>query len=114
MLGLIGNYRDLINNVGVVPGKNSYAVNLKPYDIVEDVTPSKQYPDGKKTIPAATQEEFQKILDASPGMAKQIGVLQSHQEKEDIKCLENGCSWYQKQNPKVTPTTSNSSTPSKT
>jgi len=99
MLGLIGKQRELAGVKGTVKnGKNTYAVSLNPFDIVEDVAVSAKHPTGKKVTPAASQDEFKKIM-ATPGV-NYIGELTPQQEAEAIASLEKYCSWYQKQNAK--------------
>lgn len=102
MLGLIGKQRQLAGVKGTVKdGKNVYAVSLNPWDIIEDVPVSAKHPTGKKITPAASQEDFKRLL-AVPGV-NYIGELTSQQETEAIASLEKYCAWYQKQMPKNTP-----------
>lgn len=97
MLGLIGKQRELAGvKTTVRNGKNVYSVCLNPWDIVEEVTPSAKYPDGKKVTPAATQDEFALILALAPEV-KYIGDLTPQQESEAIASLEKNCAWYKKQ-----------------
>lgn len=98
MLGYLNNkIAESSPALTVVPGKNCYPVNLKPWDIIIQVKVSKLYPDGKKIIPAATQEDFKKILEATPGEEKFIKELNPEQERIITACLEKNCAWYQKQ-----------------
>jgi len=98
MLGYLNNkIAESSPAVTVVPGANCYPVNLKPWDIIKEIKPSKLYPDGKKIIPAASQDDFKKILAATPGEAQYIKELSPEQERVITACLEKNCSWYQKQ-----------------
>jgi hypothetical protein len=99
MLGMIGNGSD--NNtptITVVPGANAYPVNLKPWDVSVEVNKSPKYPNGIKVIPAATQDDFKKILTAVPEAKAYIGDLSPQQEKVVVDSLRRNCSWYQDQN----------------
>jgi len=99
MLGLIGRQREFAGIKGTVKrGKNTYAVSLNPFDIVEDVAVSAKHPNGKKVTPAASQEDFEYIK-SIPGV-NYIGELTKQQEVEAIASLEKYCAWYQKQNQK--------------
>lgn len=97
MLGLVGKQRELPGvKTTVRNGKNVYAVCLNPWDIVSDVIPSAKYPDGKKVIPAASQDDFALILALNPDI-KYIGELTPQQETEALASLEKNCAWYRKQ-----------------
>jgi hypothetical protein len=103
MLGLIGKQRELTGVKQTVKnGKNTYVVCLHPYDLVEDVTPSAKYPDGKKVIPAASQDDFKRILAAVPECSRYIGELSPQQEADALKSMAASCAWYKKQNPPQT------------
>lgn len=100
MLGLVNKLAlTSSNHFFAVKNKqgNVYRVNLQPWDVVETVDVSPKYPDGKKITPAATQEDFKLILERVPEMSKDIKELSPEQEKQAIKSLEKGCSWYQEQ-----------------
>lgn len=104
MLGYLNNkIAESSPALTVVPGSNCYPVNLKPWDVIIDVKPSKLYPDGKKLIPAASQDDFKKILAASPGEAQYIKELNQEQERVYTASMEKNCAWYQKQNGKSNP-----------
>lgn len=99
MLGLIGNLAKGKANCffPVTHGANCYKVNLKPWDVVQDVDPSPLYPNGKRLVPAASQVDFERILAHVPDMKKDIGELTPQQEKEVRASLQSNCSWYQEQ-----------------
>lgn len=99
MLGLIGNLAKGNANCffAVTHGSNVYKVNLKPWDVVADTAVSPQYPDGKRLIPAASQEDFKRILAHVPDMSKHIQELEPTQEKEVRDSLLRNCSWYKEQ-----------------
>ena len=104
MLGYVNNaIAESSPALTVVPGNNCYPVNLKPWDVIVKTKPSKLYPDGEKLIPAASQDDFKKILAASPGEARFIKELSQEQERVYTLSLEKNCAWYQKQNGKANP-----------
>lgn len=99
MLGYVNNkIAESSPAITIVPGGNPYPVNLKPWDIILPTKVTKLHPDGKKVIPAATQEEMKKILDVIPEESQNIKELSREQERIAIASLEKHCSWYQKQN----------------
>ena len=102
MLGLIGNKGLGKKNESfpVTYNGNCYKVNLKPWDVVVNVEPSPQYPTGKKVIPAASQVDFQRILDWVPDMKKDIGTLEPQQEKDALASLSANCAWFKEQQAK--------------
>lgn len=104
MLGLIGalNYSKL-NQFDVVPGANCQKVNLQPWDAVSTVEVSPKYPNGIKRIAAATQEQFQAILNAIPEKSQIIGTLSVEQERAAKESLKANCLWYQEQLAKELP-----------
>lgn len=99
MLGYIGEHKDNSNNIlTCTHGPNARAVNLKPWDVVIDVKKSKLYPEGKRVIPAASQDDFKAILEAVPERKHEIGELAPEQEKRVIDSLSKNCAWYKEQN----------------
>ena len=102
MLGLIGNKGLGKKNefFPVTYNGNCYKVNLKPWDVVVNVEPSPQYPTGKKVIPAASQVDFQRILDWVPDMKKDIGILETQKEKDALASLSANCAWFKEQQAK--------------
>ncbi len=99
MLGYTGEHATNSNNIITCTfGPNSRAVNLKPWDVTIDVATNKLYPNGKRTIPAASQDDFKNILSAVPEMASQISELTPDQEKTVKDSLSRNCSWYMEQN----------------
>lgn len=101
MLGLVGKLaKGNTPHFMAVPGPNPYKVNLKPWDVVSDVEPSKIHPDGKKVTPAASQEDFKKILQYVPEMKQHIQELTPEQEKEVRASLLSNCDWYKKEQAK--------------
>ncbi|MBK9258109.1 MAG: hypothetical protein IPM42_21915 [Saprospiraceae bacterium] len=104
MIGLINCKAD--NAPFVIPvdsGGNVYPVNLKPWDIHIKVNKSKIYPDGKRVVPAATQEEFKLILQSCPELTNKIGELSPDQEKVVRASLSENCEWYKNQNKREQP-----------
>lgn len=98
MLGLIGKWNVRRNNMfAVVPGKNPYRVNLQPWDCSIETEVSPKHPDGIKVTPAATQEDFAKLIKEIPHM---IGELTPAQEAEALKSLRKGCAWFKEKEAK--------------
>lgn len=104
MLGLINCKND--NTPFIIPvisGDNKYPVNLMPWDIVTNVNKSILHPDGKLTIPAATQNDFKLILKSCPELENKIAELNPDQEKLVRASLSQNCEWYKKENAKEQP-----------
>lgn len=99
MLGLVGKQKELLHCTTTVRhGKNVFQINLQPWDIVIDVPKSAKFPDGKKIIPAASQEDFQRLLELVPERKAYIQELTPQQESEALASLAAGCQWYKDKN----------------
>lgn len=94
MIGLIGKKAKTSEPfITVVPGRNARAVNLKPWDIELIVNKSKLYPDGRRIIPAASQDDFKTIAEAVTNN-DYIGELDPEQERIVKDSLSKNCAWY--------------------
>lgn len=108
MLGLKENYALTKSNyfeVSHANGKsNPIKVNLQPWDVVTDVEKSNIYPDGRRVISAASQDDFKSILERNGGKHTLISEnpLPASREKLNLESLARNCEWFKLQQSKET------------
>lgn len=106
MLGLKETYALTKSNyfeVSHANGKsNPIKVNLQPWDAVSDVEKSNIYPDGRRVIPAASQDDFKSILARNGGKHTLISEnpLPANREKLNLESLAKNCQWFKDQQAK--------------
>ena len=81
---------------------NPFKVNLQPWDAVSDVEKSNIYSDGRRVIPAASQDDFKSILARNGGKHTLISEnpLPANREKLNMESLAKNCQWFKDQQAK--------------